>query len=129
MGDLKTVTLGNAILKGFKCWVLEFNNLSAIETDQVIMVAPFRSGFKSGLSVSEFSLGGQTETSEEPQGAVNGGIADFGIGFCDLGINLGKALMPGRIQKDIEDLFPLSGRLQSFFRNPCPKEIGFHGSS
>jgi hypothetical protein len=97
MGDLKTVTLGNAILKGFKCWVLEFNNLSAIETDQVIMVAPFRSGFISGLSVSKFSLGGQTETCEEPQGAVNGGIADFGIGFGDLGINLGKALMPGRI--------------------------------
>lgn len=39
MGDLKTVTLGNPLLKGFKSRVLELNNLSAIETDEVVVVA------------------------------------------------------------------------------------------
>jgi len=41
MGDLKTVTLGNPPLKGFKGEVFEFNNLSAIQADQVIVVASF----------------------------------------------------------------------------------------
>jgi len=39
MGNLKTVTLGNPLLKGFKRRVLELNNLSAIKTDEVIVVA------------------------------------------------------------------------------------------
>ena len=44
MKDLKTVTLGNPVLKGFKSSVLELNNLSAIETDQVIVMASFEAG-------------------------------------------------------------------------------------
>jgi hypothetical protein len=39
--DLKPVTLRNSILKGFKRLVLEFNDLSAIEADQVIVMVPF----------------------------------------------------------------------------------------
>jgi hypothetical protein len=58
MGDLKAVTLGDPPLEGFECLVLEFNDLSAIEANEVIMVGPFRSRLKSGLSVGEFSLGG-----------------------------------------------------------------------
>ena len=41
MGNLKTVTLGNPLLKGFEGLVLELNNLSAIEADEVIMVGSF----------------------------------------------------------------------------------------
>jgi hypothetical protein len=129
MEDLKLVTLGDPTLKGFKSLVLEFNNLSAIDTDQVIMVSSFRSGFISGLSINKFPLGCQTETGEELQGAINGYAADFRICFGDLEINLVEALMPGQIQEDVENLFPLFGRLQPFFRNPCLKEIGFNGPS
>jgi hypothetical protein len=39
--DLKPVTLCNPVLKGLKRLVLEFNDLSAIETDQVIVMVPF----------------------------------------------------------------------------------------
>ena len=59
--DFKMVTLGNPVLKGFEGLVLEFDNLPAIETDQVIMVAPLRSGFISGLSIGKFSLRRQTQ--------------------------------------------------------------------
>ena len=41
IGDLKPVALCNSILKGFKPSVLEFNDLSAIEADQVIVMVPF----------------------------------------------------------------------------------------
>jgi hypothetical protein len=39
--DLKSVTLGNSLLEGLEGLVLEFDNLSAIETDEVIVVASF----------------------------------------------------------------------------------------
>jgi hypothetical protein len=41
MSDLKPVALRNPILEGFKGLVLKFDDLSAIQTDQVIMMAPF----------------------------------------------------------------------------------------
>jgi len=37
----KTVTLGNPLLKGFKSRILELNDLSAIETDKMVMVGSF----------------------------------------------------------------------------------------
>jgi hypothetical protein len=111
MGDLKSVTLGNAILKGFKGRVLKLDNPAAIKADQVVVMAPFGSRFIPGLSISKFSLGRQTEAGEKLQGAVNGCVANFGICLNDLGINLGKVPMAGRVQKDIEDLFPLPGCL------------------
>jgi hypothetical protein len=74
-------------------------------------------------------LGGQTEAGEEFQGAVNGRMADFRIGFDDLSKNLSETLMPGGVQEDVKNLFPLFGRLQPFFRDPCLKEVGFYGPS
>jgi hypothetical protein len=126
MRDLKSVTLGNAILKGFKGRVLKLDNPTAIKADQVVVMAPFGSGFIPGLSVSKFSLGRQTETREKLQGAVNGRVANLGICLDNPGIDLGEVLMAGRVQKDIEDFFPLPGRLQPFFVDLRFEEIVFH---
>ena len=41
MRDLKPVMLSNLILEGLKRLVLEFNDLSAIQTDQVIVMVSF----------------------------------------------------------------------------------------
>jgi len=119
------MTPGDSVLKGFECLILEFNNLSTIQADQVIVMGPLRSGLISGLSVSEFSLGGQAEASEELQGAIDGDVADFRVCFGDLRINLCKVLVSGGIEKDGEDLFPLFGRLQPFSRNTGLKETVF----
>jgi len=127
--DFKVVMAGYGLLKRFKGLVLKLNNLPAIEADQVIMMASFRSGLIPGFSVCKFPLGGQTEAGEEFQGAVNGRMAYFGIGFDDLGKNLSETFMPGGVQEDVENLFPLFGRLQPFFRDPCLKEVGFYESS
>lgn len=59
------------------------------------------------------------------EGAVNGDVADFGVCFRDLGINLWKTLVAGGVQEDIENLFPLLGCLQPLLRNPCFEKIGF----
>ena len=126
MGDLETVTLGNPLLKGFERRVLEFNNLSAVEADQVIVVASFGGGLISCLAILEFPPGGETQLGQKLEGAVNGNVADLRVGFNDLGIDLRKALVAGRIQEDVEDFFPLLGRLQPFFGDPCFKKIGFN---
>lgn len=126
MRDPEPMASGDSVLKGFECLVLKFNNLSAIQTNQVIVVAPLPSRLVPGLSISESSLGGQTQPSEELEGTIDGDIANFGIGFCDLRIDLCKALVPGRIEKNSKDLFPLLCRLQPFAGNACSKEAVFH---
>jgi hypothetical protein len=94
MGSLKSVTLGDSILEGLKSLILEFNNLPAVQADQMVMMPSFRNRFISGLPVPKFSLGGQAETGEKFQGAVYSNIANFRIDFGNLSIDLGKALMP-----------------------------------
>jgi len=123
--NLKTVTLGNALLKRFEGFILELDDLSAPETDQVIVVAPSRSRFILSFSISKFTLGGQAKTSKELQGSVNRGIANFGIDLRLLGIDLGKVLMPGGVEKDVQDLLSLLGCLQPFLRNPSLELICF----
>src|SRR4030042_6505529 len=93
----------------------------------MIMMSPFRGGFISSFSISKFPLGGHAETGEKLEGAVNIRLSDFRVYFRDLGINLANVLMSGRVQEDVEDLFPLSGRLQPYFINSLPKQVSFHG--
>jgi hypothetical protein len=63
---------------------------------------------------------------EEFQGAVNRRVADFGINFDDLSKNLSEALVPRGVQEDVENFFPLFGRVQPFFGNPFLKEVRFY---
>ena len=115
MGNLKAVTLGNPPLEGFEGLVLELNNFSATQTDQVIVVASFRSRFVSRLPILKFSSSGQTQPGQKLESAVNGDIADSRVGFGHLGINLCETPVSGGVQEDVENLFPLLGRLQPFF--------------
>jgi hypothetical protein len=116
--DLKTMTFGDVALQGFKGLVLEFNDLSTSEADEVIMMVSPDRGLISGLPITEPSLGCQTETGEELQGPINGGHPDFRVCFRHLGMNLREILVAGRVEEDLEDLFPLFGRFQPFFGNP-----------
>jgi hypothetical protein len=127
--DFKTVALSNVVLKCFNVFILKFNDLSTPETNQMIMMAPSRSGFISGLSIGKFSLDCKARTGEELQGSINGRITNFRIDLHDLGIDLGEVLMAVRVKKDVEDLLPLFGRLQPLSRNPSLKQIGFHKTS
>jgi len=126
MGSLKTVTLGNPLLKGFKSRILELNDLSATEADEVVMVGSIGSRFVSRFPILKFSSSGQTKPGQKLEGAVHGNIADFRVGFSNLGINLCETLVPGGVQKGVEDLFPLLCCLQPFLGDPCFKEVSFY---
>ena len=110
---LKPVPVGDGVLKGFEGFVFKFDDLAAIEADQVIMVVPFEGGFVAGFTVSKFSWRRQPQSSQEFQGPVDRGITNLGIDFCHLGVDLGEVPMPRRLKKDVEDLLPLPRRLQS----------------
>jgi hypothetical protein len=129
MENLETVSLGNAILKCFKGFILEFNNLTALEADQVIVVALSLSGFILCLSIRKFSLSGEAQTGEKLEGSIDRRIANFGIDLGHLGIDLTQILMPRGVEEDVENLFPLFGRLQAFSRNPRLKKILLNGKS
>jgi len=106
------VAQGDAVLKGLESPILKFEDLSASEADQMIVMVAFGCGFVPSLSVRKFSLGGKTEAGQKLQGPVDGGISDPGIGLGYLGINLGEVLVAGGAEKDLEDFLPLSGRLE-----------------
>ncbi len=86
--DLKTVAMSDLALHGFHVVVLKFNDLSTLETDQVIMVGSPRSGFISGFPIDKFPLNGKAGPGEELQCPINGRIPDLGIDLYDLGIDL-----------------------------------------
>jgi hypothetical protein len=123
--NFKMVTLGNAILKRFQGFILEFDNLSTSEADQVVMMAPSGSGFILSLSRGKLSLISQAEAGEKLQSSVDRRIANFGIDLSDLGIDLGKVLVLRGVEKDIQDLLPLLGGLQPFPTDPCFEEALF----
>ena len=123
MKNLKAVSLGNAALKRFKVFILEFDNLSTLQTDQMIVVAPSRSRFIPGLPVCKFSLGCQAETDEELQGSVDGRITNFGVDFGHLGIDLSEVSVSGGVEEDVKDLLSLFRRLQAFPRDPRFKQF------
>ena len=77
----------------------------------MIMVALSLRGFILGLSIRKFPLGGQSKTGEKLQGSIDRRVAYFGMNLRHLGINFSKVPMAGGIEEDIENLFPLLGRL------------------
>lgn len=111
MEDPEMVVFGNFILEGFEGIVFKFDDLPAIETDQVVMVATLCGGFVSGLPIGKLSFGCQTQTGEKLEGAIDRCVTDFWIHFNHLGINLGQVLMARQIEEDIEYFFSLPGGL------------------
>jgi hypothetical protein len=127
MENLETVTVGNAILKCFKGVILEFDNLAALEADQVIMVALPLNRLILSFSIRKFPLGGQAKMGEKLECSIDCRIANFRIDLGHLGIDLSKVPVAGGIEKDTKNLFPLFGRLQPFARNPCLEKVCFNG--
>jgi hypothetical protein len=125
---LEAVTVSNRFLKRFQGLVFKFNNLTAPEADEMIMMAPSRDRFVPGLSVSKFAFLGQTEAGEKLQGSINRRITNPRIGLRYQGIDLSKILVPRGAQKDIENLLSLLGCLQPAVRNRRFELIGSNGA-
>jgi hypothetical protein len=111
--DLKPITVGDTFLKCFECLVLELDDFPATETDQVIVMPFSRDGLISCLPVREFAFLCEPQAGEKFKRSVDRGVSDLGIDPRDERINLGEILVARRAEKNVEDLFPLFGRLQA----------------
>ena len=110
MEGLETVTLGNAILKCFKSVILEFDNLAALEADQVIMVVLPLNRLVLSFSIRKFPLSGQAKTGEKLERSIDCRIANFRIDLGHLGIDLSQVPMARGLEEDFKNFFPLFGR-------------------
>ena len=126
--DLKPITVGDTFLNRFECLVLELDDFPATETDQVIVMSFSRDGFVPRLTVREFAFLCEPQTGEKFKRSIDRGVSDLGIDPGDERIDLGEILVARRVEKDVEDLFPLFGRLQPSVGNSGSKLIGSDGS-
>jgi hypothetical protein len=110
--NLKVVMVRNSILQGLEGLVLEFEDLSTINADQVIVMASFSNGLKSRLPVRKLSLGCQSQAGQELHGPVDRCIADLRIYLGYLGVDFSEVLVSGGVEEDVEDLLTLFGRFE-----------------
>ncbi len=128
MKNLKPITVGDAFLKRFERFVLELDDFPATQTDQVIVMSFSRDGLIPRLTVGEFTFLREPQTGEKLKGSIDRGVANLGIDPGDKRIDLGEILVARRTEKDVEDLFPLPGRLQASVGNGGFESIGSNGS-
>lgn len=107
--DGKTVLPGDFILQLFDARVFEFDNLPAVDADQVIMMLIQITGLITCLAITEMTLLGDTAFSKQFQGSVNGGIPDPGIFPAQAQVELFGGDMRADSQEFLEDNFPLTG--------------------
>ena len=89
------------------------------------MVALSLRRFVLGLSIRKFPLGSQAKAGQKLQRSIDRRVAYFGMDLRHLSIDLSKVSVPGGIEEDIKNLFPLFRCLQSFSRNPGSKKSRF----
>ncbi len=112
MKDLEPIMVRDTFLERFECVVLELDDFSATQTDQVIVMPFFRDGFIPCFTVREFAFLCEPQTGKKFKRSIDRGVSDLGVDPGDKRIDLGKILVARRAQKNVEDLLPLFGRVQ-----------------
>jgi hypothetical protein len=76
---------GNILLHSLDCVVLEFHDLAAMFTDEVIMMM-FAGYFEPRLVFIEVAFGQQLAVLQQLERAIDRGVTDMRIYFLDLGV-------------------------------------------
>jgi hypothetical protein len=92
--------------------VLELDDGAAMSADEVIVVRVGARVFVPGEPVLEPPFLGKPRLGQELERPVHRGKADAGVQLLDAGIQLLGAQVPAGLDKDVEDLVPLAGRLE-----------------
>ena len=95
MKNLEMITPCNPVLEGLDCPVLKFDDFSAPEADEVVVMSLSGNGLVPGLPIREFSFLGQAQSHEEFQGPIDRGVPDFRMDLGHPGVDLGKVFMTG----------------------------------
>jgi hypothetical protein len=108
----KAVLFGDLILKLFDTRILEFDDLTAPDADQMIMMLVMIAGFVTCLTITKMSLFGNPALGEKFQAAVNRRITNPGVLLAQAKIELFRRKMRTGAQELFENNFPLARRLQ-----------------
>ena len=118
MGQLEAVFLGNFFLQIFDVVVDEFNNAAALRADQMIVVImPGIGQFVARLPVLKIVRRRQTAFGQEFHGAVNRGLADFGVHHAGPLQQLFDLEMPAGFEKNFGDHIALPRLFEAVARN------------
>ncbi len=79
---------GHCVLDCFQLRRIEFDDLSALLADHVIVVLMFVIIFVMGAPVAEADLAGQAGVGQQPQRAIDSGLAHAGILFVHQAIQV-----------------------------------------
>src|SRR5215469_16224990 len=108
----------HGLLDALHALVLELNNAAAALADEMVVMALLVDYLVAPLSVVEMSLRDQLALLEQLQSAVNGGVADVGVDFLDLGVQLLGADVTSQIEEHARDIVALAGGLEPAFLEP-----------
>jgi hypothetical protein len=111
--DPEPLLTGDAELKRFNTFALEFYDFAAGQADQVVMVGTFRVMLKTGHAVSEPARRSPTAFAHQFQRPVHCGISNPGTPLADLVVKLIDAQVGTRFYKEPGDLLSLPGGLET----------------
>lgn len=104
-----------AIVEEVEVFILELDDLSAIDTDEVVVGGALEEiGIVSGLAVAEVDFLQESGLGEEGEGAVEGGAGGGGPGFSEAFPEVVGGEMFMGSEDDVEDGVPL-GRVTEAF--------------
>ena len=108
----ETLLAGNPGLQLFDGLALEFYDLSAKQTDEMVMMPSFRKMLKTRHPFPESTGRSPSALRHQLQGTVNGGVTDLGILMSYPLVKLIDTQMGTTFQKNPRDLVALPGGLE-----------------
>src|SRR5581483_11998870 len=108
---------GDSLLEAFDVVVLELDDLAAALADEMIVMV-IGNGFVASLAVVEVAFLEQVAFAKQPQGPVDGRVADVGVAFLDLGVKLLGADMAADFEEHPRNIVALSGGFEPAFLQP-----------
>ena len=113
----KPLSSGNPLLQRFQAIIFKFLNLTAPQTDQMVVVLPLDLAFKARGAVPEPAGGSPAALGQKPQGAINRGVSEARVLPSNPLIEFGDCHMRSGFPKRADDLVSLAGG----FESPLPQ--------
>ena len=107
---LEAVLPRHVLLERLDALILELNDGATSRADEMIVVCVGARMLITGKPVLEAPLLGKPRFGQKFERPVHRGKADAGVRLFDASIQLLRAQVPAGLDKDIEDLVPLTGR-------------------
>jgi hypothetical protein len=117
VGNDKVMFLSHQPLQGFDSRIFKFQDPTAVQTDQMIMMFSMRNCFEVTCLPIKFSFSSQPATGKQLERSIDGGQSDSGVFFPDGGQQLFTGTMPP---------FGKKGVRYQVSTGALPKTLGFN---